>query len=64
MNDMIELISRNKEAVMFETLFEENSRSMLVVSFLALLELMKRQTITVEQEGSFAGLMVSLKERQ
>lgn len=62
MADMIELIKGSKEAVLFETLFETASRSMLVVSFLALLELMKRQLIIVEQADSFTDLVVSLRE--
>lgn len=62
MTDMIELIKASKRAVLFESLFETASRSLLVVSFLALLELMKRQLIIVEQADSFTDLMVSLRE--
>ncbi|MBC6297157.1 segregation/condensation protein A [Listeria sp. FSL L7-1517] len=42
----------------FDELFEERTKEQLVVTFLALLELMKRKLVEVEQVESFADLYV------
>ncbi|OKL38025.1 segregation/condensation protein A [Domibacillus mangrovi] len=47
-----------KVPVLFEDLFQSHEREELVVSFLAILELMKQNEITVMQKGSFAQLYV------
>ncbi|SEI66425.1 condensin subunit ScpA [Bhargavaea ginsengi] len=46
----------------FSDLFETGERSELVVTFLSLLELMKQQRITVEQERNFDDLTVVLRK--
>ncbi|EAD2799693.1 segregation/condensation protein A [Listeria monocytogenes] len=45
----------------FDELFEEQTKEQLVVTFLALLELMKRKLVEVEQAESFADLYVQGK---
>lgn len=46
---------KQKESVIFEELFEKNApKSEIVTTFQALLELLKHQYITVEQDGLFA----------
>lgn len=47
---------------MFSDLFETGERAELVVTFLSLLELMKQQRITVEQERNFDDLTVVLRK--
>lgn len=44
--------------VVFEDLFDAATKDDLIVTFLAVLELMKRRQISVEQSGSFATLYV------
>ncbi|WP_163654240.1 segregation/condensation protein A [Listeria sp. PSOL-1] len=59
---MNEVMNRLREAsckVKFDMLFvEQNTKEQIVVTFLALLELMKRKMIYVEQDHSFADLYV------
>ncbi|MDC9201522.1 segregation/condensation protein A, partial [Clostridioides difficile] len=45
----------------FDELFEEQTKEQLVVTFLALLELMKRKLVEVELAESFADLYVQGK---
>lgn len=46
----------------FVDLFSSDDKTVLVVSFLSILELMKRQVVKVEQEKNFTDLMVELKK--
>lgn len=48
----------------FDELFEEQTKEQLVVTFLALLELMKRKLVEVEQAESFADLYVQGKGKK
>ncbi|CAM3876594.1 segregation/condensation protein A [Mesobacillus zeae] len=43
----------------FNDLFPEMERGHIVVTFLAILELMKRKEVSVEQEGNFADIFIS-----
>lgn len=50
---------KEKECVNFEDLFEEHAdKSEIVTTFQALLELLKHQYLTVEQDGLFAPIMI------
>ena len=51
-------LSASKKPIRFEDLFDSNERDELVVSFLAILELMKQNEIVVSQKGNFADLYV------
>src|SRR5690606_16833810 len=46
----------------FADLFSSDDKTVLVVSFLSILELMKRQVVKVEQEKNFTDLMVELRK--
>ncbi|OLN23276.1 segregation/condensation protein A [Domibacillus antri] len=58
MEVLLKTLKEAKEPVLFEDLFQSNERDELVASFLALLELMKQNEITVTQQGNFADLYV------
>lgn len=64
-DQMTSIVNRLKIAkgrTTFAELFPSHDKSELVVSFLSVLELMKRQVIAVEQENNFTDLMVELKK--
>lgn len=55
----IRQIVRERERVRFEDLFEDSaSRSEIVTTFQALLELLKHQFLLVEQEGIFSSITI------
>ncbi len=62
MEKVVGRLGRSGGRASFESLFETGSRSELVVTFLSILELMKRNEVTVEQESNFDELMVILKK--
>lgn len=59
MKMLMETLHEAKAPVLFEDLFQSHEKEELVVSFLAILELMKQNEITVMQKGSFAQLYVA-----
>jgi len=62
MGAMVDLLKSHSGRASFSQLFPSNDRSVLVVSFLSLLELMKRQVILVEQQKNFTDLSVELRK--
>lgn len=58
MNVLREKLMLSKEPVLFDDLFDSHERNEMVVSFLAILELMKQNEIMVSQKGNFAELYV------
>lgn len=62
MTSIVDRLKTNKGRSKFTELFPSDDRTVLVVSFLSVLELMKRQVIQVEQEKNFTDLMVELKK--
>ncbi|MBC1776660.1 segregation/condensation protein A [Listeria seeligeri] len=55
---MEKLQKQQNHRLRFDELFEEQTKEQLVVTFLALLELMKRKLVEIEQVASFADLYV------
>ncbi|MBC1486431.1 segregation/condensation protein A [Listeria seeligeri] len=55
---MGKLQKQQNHRLRFEELFEEQTKEQLVVTFLAILELMKRKLVEIEQVASFADLYV------
>ena len=53
MNDVLQLVKETKEGITFDELFPHPSRSHIVVTFLALLELMKENQIYCKQAKHF-----------
>ena len=62
MTSIVARLKSSKGRTLFTELFPSSDRSVLVVSFLSVLELMKRQVIQVEQEKNFTDLMVELRK--
>ncbi|KAB7673219.1 segregation/condensation protein A [Bacillus sp. B1-b2] len=62
MEEIVTFLQTRKGRVSFEQLFPVATKSHIVVTFLAILELLKRRHIFVEQEGNFADIFVSGKE--
>ncbi|WP_099222284.1 segregation/condensation protein A [Listeria costaricensis] len=58
MEEVLEKLAVHKGKLRFEELFEERTKEQMVVTFLALLELMKRKAVSVEQADSFSDLYV------
>ncbi|MBM4762174.1 segregation/condensation protein A [Bacillus sp. B15-48] len=59
MEEIIELLRVKEGRESFYDLFPVRERNHIVVTFLAILELMKRQEVYVEQEQNFAEIFVS-----
>jgi len=62
MNEILIFLKERKKRTSFEELFPIATKSHIVVTFLAILELLKRCEIFVEQEGNFADIFVIGKE--
>ncbi|WP_083711677.1 segregation/condensation protein A [Domibacillus epiphyticus] len=58
MKSLMNKLTKAKEPILFEDLFQSHEKEELVVSFLAILELMKQNEITVTQNGNFSSLYV------
>ena len=55
-------ILKNKSKVNFEDLFEVLSKDYVVVTFLSVLDLVRKQEINVVQEDTFGQITLSLKD--
>ncbi|MGA4516100.1 segregation/condensation protein A [Solibacillus silvestris] len=64
MRSVVNILKNAGGRVMFSQLFEAEDKSMLVLTFLTLLELMKRQVIFVEQQNNFDDLSVLLTKEE
>lgn len=62
MEEIIHELRKSKERRSFFDLFPRHERDHIVVTFLAILELMKREEIIVEQESNFSEIFVMGKE--
>ncbi|HLS08588.1 segregation/condensation protein A [Lentibacillus sp.] len=58
MTEVLDLVKHSTEGLAFDRLFEYPSRSHIVVTFMAILELMKNNEVTCEQEHHFDQLYV------
>lgn len=58
MEEILSLLDKTKEKVSFEHLFPYPSRSHIVVTFMAILELMKGNVINCQQEENFASIYI------
>ena len=64
MRSVVNVLKQAGGKVMFSQVFKYEDNSMLVLTFLTLLELMKRQVVFVEQENNFDDLSVLLKKEE
>ncbi|MCH4825094.1 segregation/condensation protein A [Planococcus halocryophilus] len=62
MTSIVDQLKLSKGRTAFSDLFPSDDKSVLVVSFLSILELMKRQVVAVEQQKNFTDLMVELRK--
>ena len=60
MEQLLGILLDQSEAILFEELLEEQTVSEMVVSFLALLELLKLHKVVISQSGNFQPLYVSV----
>lgn len=52
------LLQTHKKAAFFEVVASKQNKTDVIVSFLALLELVKQRTVTLEQDDHFADIMI------
>ena len=46
----------------FEEVFEVQSKEEVIISFLSILEMVKKKEILLTQEGNFKSIIISLRE--
>ncbi len=61
MEDIMSLLNRANGKLLFSEAFRSGRKSELVVTFLAMLELIKLKTITVKQQRAFAEIYICVK---
>lgn len=57
----IKNILRNKKKINFEDIFEVSTKEEVIISFLSVLEMVKKDEILLTQEGNFKNIVISLK---
>lgn len=58
----IKRILKNKKRINFEELFEYKTRDFIVVTFLSVLDLAKKQELVIKQENNFDKIVLQLRE--
>ncbi|MGM8366704.1 segregation/condensation protein A [Virgibacillus sp. W0181] len=58
MEEIVQLLSGNPTGILFDELFDYKAKSQIVISFMALLELMKNNKVYCKQENHFDSLYV------
>lgn len=58
----IKNILKNKKKINFEEIFEVPTKEEVIISFLSVLEMVKKDEILLTQEGNFKNIVISLKE--
>ena len=58
----IKNILRNKKRINFEEIFEVSTKEEVIISFLTVLEMVKKDEILLTQDGNFKNIVISLKE--
>ena len=62
MDEIMDFLKSKAVRQRFYDLFQESEREHIVVTFLAILELMKRKEIDVQQEGNFAEIFMTARK--
>ena len=60
--ELLALLQRAHGRILFSDAFVSGSRSELITTFLALLELIKLKTVLVQQPGQFAAIYISTRD--
>lgn len=58
----IKNILKNKKKINFEEIFDVPTKEEVIISFLSVLEMVKKDEILLTQEGNFKNIVISLKE--
>ena len=58
----IKKILSNRKKISFEELFDVPTKEEIIISFLSILEMIKKDEIKVKQDNNFQTIMISLKE--
>lgn len=58
----IKNILKNKKKINFEEIFEVPTKEEVIISFLSVLEMVKKDEILLTQDGNFKNIVISLKE--
>ena len=58
----IKSILRNKKRINFEEIFDESVVEEVIISFLSILEMVKKNEIILSQDGNFKSIIITLKE--
>lgn len=61
---VLSLLSRNGGQLSFSETFQAGTRSELITTFLALLELIRRKAVLVRQAGLFAEIMICVRPKE
>lgn len=64
MSELLVQLQNTKEKRTFSSLFVKRERSYIVITFLAILELMKKGKIVCTQQKNFSDIYISLKEEE
>ncbi|KGA98570.1 segregation and condensation protein A [Alkalihalobacillus alcalophilus ATCC 27647 = CGMCC 1.3604] len=64
MNEVVDYLLTHQGKCAFEQLFEPSDRSQMVVTFLAILELMKTKAISCQQSENFSSIMIYQMEEE
>ena len=62
MDDILSLLDRSRGKLLFSEAFRFGTRGELVVTFLALLELIKLRGVTIQQQRAFAEIYICVRE--
>lgn len=63
MDEVLKIVKKAKAGISFDQLFTYKSRSHIVITFIALLELMKNNTVYCQQEKHFELLYIYYREK-
>lgn len=64
MSELIAQLKNDRSRRTFSSLFEKADKSYIVITFLAILELMKNGEIVCSQQNNFSDIYISLKEEE
>lgn len=62
MEELLEIVEKHRTPIHFSDFFHHDDKSVIIVTFLAILELMKSNAVYVEQTGNFEEIYIKAKE--
>lgn len=64
MEEIMQLVERSEEPIVFDELFVENTRTHIVITFIAILELLNENKIYCTQEKNFGTLYIDQRRKR